>query len=228
MLDRINTERLSRKYPRLARNILLAASIGKFLVHSFMKFNERRFELTCLFASTVIFVLVIYYFNTPNWLEMFAGVLIFLLSNLGLSFLDYKEKIYERFVEKQQLANARKLLALDVDNSSTPVLDKETAIEPMGYTPYQIVISNTIINVANSKGISLKLDFVETLSELDEYIFKTEMSMKGTSQKRKLNQIAVETMNQLDLKGLPLMKGSETELSVSIKDKWLNERLSGG
>lgn len=217
----------ARQNPKTHKAILLAASILGYLYRLIIQCSRRHLDNICLFFCFLLFIFIIYYIQLPIWAELLLGLSIFLVATIGVSFLDYKEKLYEGLIEEKQLEDTRKLLTLGVEGISgkpqAPALPAATVAQQ--YQPHQITIGNMIKFLGKSSGFNLSLNHLESTDQLDNYVFDADNPVKGTTQLRQLNKLALQLQNSLNLRGLPRITANNTEVSVAISNDWLTTEL---
>lgn len=214
----------ARENPKTHKWLLLGARIAGILYSFIIKCCQRHLDHICLFLCFLLFIFAVYYVQLPVWLEIGLGLTIFFASAIGVSFLDFKERLYETTVEDKQLEDTRRLLALGVDkisgNSvSAPALPSAEVVQQ--YKPYQIAIGNSIQLLSRSNGIELKFSHIATTEKIDQYYYTAKEAIKGTGMIKQLNRIALQLQNSAKLRGLPTISANGTEVLISIHNEWI-------
>lgn len=107
---------LQRRYPIL----IFADKIGnpiylilKWIGKMLFELCQRSLNSVCLFFCFILFLCLLY-FQVPIWVKLLGAIAVFVVSSIGLSFLAYKEKMYEDSSVEKMTRDARLLLTLGV------------------------------------------------------------------------------------------------------------------
>lgn len=216
--------RFAVENPKAHKNILLAARIASILYRMLLKCSERHLDNICLFLCFLLFIFLVYFVQIPAYLEITTGIIVFLVATIGVSFLDYKEKLYEGIIEEKQLEDTRKLLTLGVDRisgnlSSAPALPVAKVVQQ--YQPHQVAIGNTVKLLSRSNGLELEFNHIESMEKIDQYVFTSKDPIKGTGMIKTLNRIALQLQNSSKLLGLPTITANGTDVLISIHHDWI-------
>ena len=112
-------EQIQNRYPVIP--YLLSVLYPIFLIARSLwslvyNLSARYLSSLCLFICFLLFVMVIY-LRPSLAVELFLVAIIFICSAIGLSFLDWKEGIYEKVVVQKMHHDAREQLNLGVEKN---------------------------------------------------------------------------------------------------------------
>lgn len=225
----------ARENPKAHKFLVLVTRLLGVLFRWSYEISRRYLNNVCLFFCFIMFITLVYFSGFPVVIELLIGFSIFIVATIGVSFLDFKELFYEHQIEEKQLRDARKLLTLGVDTNidgtakvaQLPASTNEPQTVEK-YKSHQLVIGNTVKFIAQTSGIKLELDQIESIENIDQYLFMLDAKVNGTSQVKQLNKLALQLQNNLALKGLPKVTLNGNKVFIAIHNEWLTKELLEG
>lgn len=215
-------------YPILARTIDILVSLSRYLFRAFVALCRSRLDSLCMSFCFFVFIFILY-FEIILPVKLLLCFVVYIVACIGLSYLDYTERLYERQVENVQFENARKMLTLGVDSfpdgspKVRPQLKGNAPPESLPaaqLTPEDQAVARTVELAARLMKIQVDFDQMEMVNGIANYHYYLQDNKPLGS--NTLSRFAVQLQQSLKLKGLPQIVQQGNNFIVALDPVWFS------